>query len=185
MKHNLMRMISGKFMLAVALVVAVSACKKDDEKPSNNVTIDGTVKGLKSALFIYDATSSESPVDSKPYYRNELVLFSSGLTNSGDELTGKGDFLDLEINGGSQTLEEGTYTFTGTEENSQAFQIWEASAAIGYDISTQKGETYDFTSGAMVVTKSGDKYTIKVNAVAGSHVIVGTFTGSITSVEEN
>jgi hypothetical protein len=173
-------------MIALAITMAfVSSCKDDDEnKPSNSFTYDGTKTDIKSVLFMYDESPSASPVSGVDFYRHELDLLSDGFTISGDDISGTGNAIVLEINGGSVNLDEGTYNFTGTDDNAQPFEIWDAAIYLNFSTSTSTGTIHDFTAGKLIVSKSGDIYTIKVEGTANGKAIKGQYIGSITSTPE-
>lgn len=191
MKNQFMKTTNTRLMLSmIALagtMVFVSACKDDDDekKPSNSFTYDGAKTNIKTALFIYDEDPSASPVTGADYYRHELVLMSDGFTISGDDISGTGNAIDLEINGGSRDLDPGTYNFTGTEEDAQPFEIWDAGIYLNFNTLTSAGTIHDFTAGKLIVSKSGDTYTIKVEGTANGKAIEGQYIGPITSTPED
>jgi hypothetical protein len=171
-------------MTLAILMLAASACKKDEvAAPTSSFTVDGASKNLKSAALLY-ATTSETSGTGKTYYRTELLLMSEGLTISGTKATGKGDAIDLFINGASQKLDEGTYTFTNTGSNPEPLQISKASIYINYDSITELGDQLKFTALNMTVTKSGDTYTIAITGTAGGKAIVGQYIGTVTNVSK-
>jgi hypothetical protein len=90
--------------------------------------------------------------------------------------------LSLGIVSATTELEPGTYSFTGTDVGSVAFDFWDGNAYTGLD--TQAEESFPFTDGAVTVAKSGDVYTIDVSGVSGETAIEGHFVGKLDKVED-
>lgn len=151
------------FVLLSAILLATS-CSDDETKPDNHFTLDGLKKELKGGVLFYDAESMDNDVTGEVFYRNDLALYGGfELVTEDDgeiELSGEGNALYLSINTASQSLEEGTYTWTGTDENPAVFDFWTGDVYISYNTVTEDGESWEFTDGEIVVSKSDNKYTI-------------------------
>jgi hypothetical protein len=174
--------IVNSILAVVVLIVASSACRKDEvTAPANFFTVDGVSKNITIAALSYAATPNTSGFG-KATYRNEFAFVSEGLTLTGNKFSGKGDAIYLSINGATQTLDEGTYVFTGTELNAEPLQVWDGNTYLNFDTSTQIGEKLKFTAASLMVTKSGTVYTVNVKGTAGSKAIVAQFTGAITNI---
>jgi hypothetical protein len=179
---RMLRIYSMKAVAIAIILLSMASCKDDkDEKPANQFTVDGSAKAVKTALFIFDTQSSISDVDGQPYFRHELDLLTDGFTITGDDIDGVGSGLVLMINGSTINLDAGTYTFTGTEENPKAFELWEAYAYLDYNTDTGVGQELEFTAGKVTISKSGDIYTIDVEGTASGKAIKAHYTGAITA----
>ncbi len=184
-----MKFISRKarpFFVSLAMTAALlslNACNDDDEKDAkvkNEFTVDGKATGLKSLFFFYDESAGTNE-EEETYYRNEVAFISDGFTMVDGELVGKGSGIDLMVNGGQDVLEEGTYNFTGTEENPAPFQIWDGWLFLSIDTEAETSDEYGFTEAVMVVTKSASTYTIDLTGTAGGKKVKAHYTGAITS----
>jgi hypothetical protein len=174
--------ITINLIITAVLMMAVSACKKDEVvAPTNFFTVDGASRNITIAALSYRSTPITSALG-KTTYRNDLALGSDGLTLTGNRFTGKGDAINLSINAATQTLDEGSYVFTGTELNPEPLQVREAITYLSYDPTTQLGDQLKFTAASLVVTKSGTTYTIKLTGTAGGKAIVAQYTGAVTTV---
>lgn len=105
--------------------------------------------------------------------------------------TGKGDVIILEITSPTTDLEPGTYTYVGSDNNNKPFDFWNSLILLDYSTTTTNtGEAYEFLTGKIVVTKSGDTYTIDFDgtvALGGastSKPIKGHYVGKLEAYEE-
>lgn len=171
-------------MAMIAVTVFVVSCSDDEGDPKNNFKIDGKVIGIKTALFSYDESPGLNEQEEE-YYRHELTLLSSGFTVSGTGISGSGDAISLSINGGTEDLDAGTYEFTGTEENPAPFQVWDAWVYLDIPVDGSPTEEYEFTSGELIISKSGSTYTIELTGVAGGKAVTAKYVGSVTSLPKD
>lgn len=174
----------GIIVLALVALVLPS-CKKEDKIP-NQFTIDGSVKFLNSAVFFSNQTPSVDPADpfdSELYYHHVLTLLSEGFTLNGNVINGTGNALDLEINSPSINLEPGIYNFTSLSQNAKAFDFEEGRAFLNFSTQNSTGEILEFTpgeSGKVIVSKSGNTYTVDVEGIADGKIIKGHYSGALT-----
>jgi hypothetical protein len=145
----------------------VSSCSDDnDPKSDNHFTLDEVKKSISSAVLFYDGAPMDNDVTGETFYRNDLILYSGlKLVEEEDgeiELLGEGNAVVFQINTSSQELEEGTYTWTGTEENPAVFDFWDGAVYLSFNTETEGGEMWDFVDGEIQVSKSGDTYTIEL-----------------------
>jgi hypothetical protein len=120
-------------------------------------------------------------------YRHEIGLLSREFTTSYDAsegliVNGEGSSMWLQIYSKSRELEEGIYTFTGSQENGRAFDFW-------YGAVDSNDKNYLFTEGQLIVEKKGDDYALTVEGkitTAGSKevkTIRSTFNGPLQIFE--
>jgi hypothetical protein len=173
-------------LIAFAMVgLSFSAYSDDDkkeEKPKNQFTVDGAATPITSAAFIYDEDASISDVDGNPYYRHELALLPVTITIQGTLAKGTGNMIDLMINGSTIELAPGTYVFTGEEENAKALEVWAAYLEMNFNSTTNTRDESLFTSGELVISKSGETYTIDFEGTAGGKAVIAHYVGVLTSI---
>jgi hypothetical protein len=177
MKTNKTRMRMS--MVAIVVLLAASACKKDEVAvaPTNTFTIKGATKTIKGVSFLYSSASVTSGTG-KTYYVHDLILYTDGFTVSNGLLTGgKGDAVGFTVYGSSKNLDAGTYTLNNTKANFEPLQMY-GSAFLNYDLIAKTGDESMFTATSLVVTKSGDTYTIKGTDAASATVL--QYTGLVT-----
>ncbi|HYF70103.1 MAG TPA: hypothetical protein VD884_18305 [Ohtaekwangia sp.] len=155
------------FCVAIAATLGFSSCKDDDEKskaPDNKFTLESLSEKITDAALIYDESEAEDD-EGNPYHRNSIAFITEGgqLVSDpqygGVNFDGDGSYFELFLNNEGQTLEAGNYPFQ-TEENEQPFDFWLGVVVTERNTDNEKG--YRFTDGAVVITKSGSTYDIKV-----------------------
>ncbi|RAW02356.1 hypothetical protein [Pseudochryseolinea flava] len=156
-------------LTAAMSLLALSSCKDDDKKIAvdNKLTANTETIKLTDAAFIWD-TKAGTDDDGNEYYRNELAFLSAGMQISANEdgspkLTGNATIMTLLINNDIQELQPGTYTWQG-EEHEQPFDLWDAYYYKNYDLESE--QRYGFSTAQLVVTKSGDSFTLVLSGTA-------------------
>jgi hypothetical protein len=196
---KVMKIFRSKLMVSImAFVLAagvLSSCGEDDKKDNNYFKVDGTTVKIKTSVFNYDAVPSESPVTGEDYYRHWIFLLGDGFTvntNTGT-ISGSGNMVELAISGATINLDPGTYTFTGTEEDPQPFELWDGRV-------TYNGNEYIFEEATLTIAKSGNTFTIEFTATMyppdenepwlpdltqSSKSLSGRFSGTLINIEDN
>jgi hypothetical protein len=182
----------------LSAIFLMSSCRDDDAKSNNHFTLDELKKPLKAAVLFYDQEPMDNDVTGETFFRNDLILYTGfDLITEDDgekEFSGEGDAVLLSINTSSQNLEEGTYTWTGTEEDPSVFDFWSGNVILSYNTTTEVGESWDFIDGEIQVSKSGDVYTIMLTGTIDADLnhdgdfedvqVSASYKGKITHTED-
>jgi hypothetical protein len=158
-----------------------------EEATSSAITIDGISQSTTTGILQFAVTAEKGAREQ--LFRHELGLLTSGFTTSYDEeegliVNGNGSSIWLQIYSKSQNLEEGIYSFTGSQDNGNAFDFW-------YGAVDADNQNYLFTEGQLIVAKKGEVYSIEVAGkitTAGSKeikTIKGSYTGTIAAFEKH
>lgn len=168
-------------LLLAGAAIIFSSCKDDDEKSAGSFKIEDVSTPIKTGVFIY---SSELSGENDDIYRHEVAFLGEGLSVSDVDIdvVGEGNALLLEIVSSTTALEPGTYAFKGSDVGSKPFDLSYGTAYI--DLNTPDKQDFEFTGGTMTVSKSGDVYTIDVNATADGLAVEGHFSGKLVSFED-
>lgn len=167
-----------KTLLCAAVVAALfSACKKDDEKASSYVTINGKT---------YTTNQGFVDVESGWYLFTNINYNTADLTKLTSGVTGVNLGLDTLIDGNTYTLYN--WRDTVTFDKTKHLQYASISENFKYDAALQDftGKSYEeFSSGSCTVKKSGNTYTFNYELKAGDSVTVkGVYTGGLTTAAD-
>ena len=157
------------FSMILALVASVFmfyACGDDDDGGggSNNfVYSEGFIEnygGNGGGVYNFDVTLHSSSMD----FENE---------------TGSGNFLYLELwSSSSSGLANGKYTFSNSPK---ALSYTDGSIAIGYNLSTDRGQYLEIKDGDVNISTSGGETNISFEVtVEGNRKITGSYKGVLT-----
>jgi len=172
--------------IACMLLSIMNGCNGDDVTKANTLNFDGHTRALRSAFLLY--APDKSPGVDAAYYKNILMLLSVGLTTNGHTMTGRESAIELSIYGVTQDLDAGTYTFTGPQNATQAFEMPEGSVQLdGMDTSPSPRGTqmFSFSAGQMTVTRSGKDYAIDIAGTVEGKILRAHFTGIMTTQQNN
>jgi hypothetical protein len=192
MKRNFLRTLTA----AVAVATFFASCDDHQETlVKNAATTETTTSSLittadettKAAAGIFQFSATPVASSKEAVYRHEVGLLTEGFTTSYDEsegliVNGDGSSIWLQIYSKSRGLEEGIYSFTGTQDNGKPFDFWYGAVDSG-------NKNYLFTEGQLIVTKDGDNYSLTVEGkitTAGSKdikTIRSTYNGPIDIFE--
>ena len=145
-----------KILLTILLCVTLLSCSDNDaEKKSNEFTIEGKTYSLAESEY---GATEEKDSDNNPVHAWQVVLRDETAQYSSEI-----SFALYHTDGSSMPV--GTYTFRndGTKDD---FTF--AVVIVGvYDVATKTQTWYDdgVKSGTIKVEKSGDTYTITIDAV--------------------
>lgn len=156
--------------------------------PTNYFSLSGSTQDTPTGILQYSTKAEKNTASGETYYRHEIGLLTTAFELGYDEtegliIAGDGSSVWLDINSKSSSLEPGTYTFTGVEESSRAFDFSYGSADL-------QGGHYKFTSGKIVVAKTGNTYTIDFDGdvvaegTTESKVVKGNFSGTLKAFED-
>lgn len=163
-----------------------TSCKKEETTP-------GTPPDMGLGTLLFDGTSYKiGGALGEDYgqgswhdgYNIDLTLYSDGIVEQGDSLTGNGLALYFEtLTPTEMMFEPGTYSYSVAGPPSPVFTFTDFSLIYVGDVNNggTSGTTYDLDpSSKFTVTKNGDVYTIvfSVSATSGE-TLSGTFTGMI------
>ncbi len=167
------------FVVFVALGSVFTGCKKDDDDSSsqNYFKVGDTQYELSAgAILGWEETSK------KGVFYVDLALHSSGISYSGDQLTGKGDVLYFQMYSTSLTdLPVGTYSFAN-ESLMQAGTFFQADALISFDSVSEASKSIEnFKDGNVAIKKNGNEYDITVTGTSSTgKTITGYYKGALT-----
>ncbi|MBT1705952.1 hypothetical protein [Chryseosolibacter indicus] len=152
-------------ILSALVFMSVISCSDDDDSntPANKFTIGDTTVVIKRAIFNQDPTEGTDG-----FYNHTVGFASEGYEiKDGEHIEGKGSVASFSFYSKSETLAPGTYTYTGEEEVRTEGNVWSAGVDRGVtkvvfegDVYSFGGKEYDFSSGKIEISKSGDTYTI-------------------------
>lgn len=191
MKRNFLRTLTA----AVAVATFFASCDdQQDTLVKNAATTETTSRSLttaeestKAAAGIFHFTTTPVANSKETVYRHEVGLLTEGFTTSYDEsegliVNGEGSSMWLRIYSKSRGLEEGIYSFTGSQDNGKPFDFW-------YGAVDSENKNYLFTEGQLIVAKDGDNYSLTVEGkitTAGSKEVKSirsTFNGPLDVFE--
>lgn len=190
MKRNFLRTLTA----AVAVATFFASCDdQQDTLVKNAATTETTSSSLtaaeetKAAAGIFHFSPAPADNSKESVYRHEVGLLTEGFTTTYDEsegliVSGEGNSMWLRIYSKSRTLEEGIYSFTGSQDNGKPFDFW-------YGAVDSENKNYLFTEGQLIVAKDGDNYSLTVEGkvtTAGSEdvkTIRSTYNGPLDVFE--
>lgn len=149
-------------------VLSLSSCSKDEDPDPvlGQLTIDGVEYPL------YDATFFPS---TEAYYNDlEEVMYDHDMVFGGGEHNGMGIGFVSDVT----ELVAATYTYRETEFDWQ-FDIGDFRSCA---VTTKDFSYSDVTSGTVNISKSGDIYTIDVDAVVDGHEVSVHYEGKVDVV---
>lgn len=170
-----MKNVSLFLIVALALGIFFSGCKKDSETSKNQMTYNGVEYGLSQGILV-------SYGDGDGTYGYELVLLSSGFTIHGnDSISGTGDGIAFSLySNGNNNLDVGEYTYDNSSSE-DAFTFDFADAVFNWNIDTEEGDDVEATGGKLNVISSGSEYELSMElTVSGGKTITGNYKGSLT-----
>lgn len=175
-----MKSLLKLFIMALALGLIFSGCKKDDDNSSsqNYFKVGDTQYELSAATLLgWEETNVKGVFDV------DLALYSKDIkVTSPTVTTGEGNILYFQMYSSSLTdLPDGSYSY-GLESNQKAGVLWAADAMINYDFATEESDkNISLKSGTVTVSKSGSEYTINITATGASgETITGYYKGTLT-----
>ncbi|MFT5926202.1 MAG: hypothetical protein ACI9WL_000947 [Rubritalea sp.] len=166
----------------IVLGTFTTSCDNDDDAAAavpvaivNEFTYEGTSYNLSQGILEdYGDNGNGS-------YDFDISLFSDDFTIDlvNDEITGRGEAVYLDLNSDNMAdLSDGTYVF---DINRDAFVISVAGIFLDYDIQAQNGTAVQASSGEVILTKSGDEYTISFDlSTATGDAIIGQYKGTLS-----
>jgi hypothetical protein len=183
-------------MIATASVVFFASCDNSSDEVSRKNSPAIADEAKTSADFSESAarvilqtavSPEENSAEDRAVFRNELGLLTDGFTTSYDEtegliIHGEGTGIWLQLYSGSPALEEGVYTFTGSQDSRKPFEFW-------YGAVDAQHQNYLFTEGQLTVTRNGATFNIllegKVATVGSteSKTIRSSYSGKIDRFE--
>ncbi|MFN3841270.1 MAG: hypothetical protein ACK4RF_11250 [Cyclobacteriaceae bacterium] len=177
-----MKALLTYFASLLLFAFVLSSCG-DDEKVPNRIIIDGTsIKLTKGYIAGYGIEVDDNGDQGSLY---DILLTSSGVTVTGNDLGGEGQILVLTLFSGSTIeLKPGTYNYSdGFIEST----LYDAFAADG-NFDTSIGTGYYAIDGSVTISRSGNTWTIKFELQMeddeGNDVIIkGSFSGQLTEVD--
>ncbi len=158
-------------MLSIAMLLVVIDCKKDNSSSSGSskFTVGSTSYALTSGYIEDDSNSAY------------IALLSSGLNISGENMTGSGNMVFLEIYPATAGSYAGTYTFN-TNSDANTYSICE------YDLNFRNSSDtymYDYAGitlvGTITITKSGSNYVISIPSCSAYSTAYGSNTPTATT----
>jgi len=170
MKNLNFRVLLG--ILAVSLVFA--SCNKEEEEPSDHLTVDGTEYSLSKGSIKYYGMYNTDPAS----YNFDIFLMASTVTKStvGSADGGTGIAIYFEMYSSSATdLLPGTYTFDSAgSQNALTFDY----ADYVLDISTDSW--IELTAGTVKVEKSESIYKLTVDGTdSNGKKVSGYYSGTL------
>lgn len=154
---------------------------------TNYFALSGSTQDTPTGILQYNTKAEKNTASGESYYRHEIGLLTSEFEIGYDEtegliIGGAGSSVWLDINSQTSSLEPGTYIFTGVDDSSRAFDF-------GYGAAEIEGKLYKFTSGKIVVAKTGNTYTIDFDGdvvaegATESKAVKGNFSGALKTFE--
>ena len=158
-------------LVSVAMLIVVSDCKKDDTSGSGSskFTVGSTSYPLSKG-YIEDNTSYVT-----------IGIISSGLTVSGNNMTGSGNVVMFDIHPATAGSYAGTYTYNSAGgDNKYDLCAWELNFRPSGDtyIADYAGVT---VTGTITITKSGSNYVITVPSTSAYSEAYGSDTPTSTT----
>jgi hypothetical protein len=163
----------------IVLGTFTTSCDNDDDAVApaaivNEFTYDGTTYSLSQGILEYYGDNGNGSYDF------DISLFSDGFTIDlvNGEFTGRGDGVYLDLNSDNMAdLSDGTYIF---DINRDAYVISAAGIYIDFDAQSQTGTPITASSGEVILTKSGDEYTVNFDLfTASGAAVTGQYTGTL------
>jgi hypothetical protein len=177
MKHNL-----SKILLIVFCTLAIFSCSKDEDeaKPNNNITYDGKSYVIATGVFDLDATVDN--FNSANGYYQDIILVDNNFTVSNGGFSGTGNAVSISLISATAEIEAGTYNFQSVEAQYKPGDFTAGAVFVNFSMSSGTGGRYQFTDGKVVVTKSGDTYTVTIDGTADGKEVKASFTGKVTTI---
>lgn len=150
-------------LLALIAFTTVFSCKKDKNEPNSyEFSYDGNKYKLTSGFLTEYGTNGNGSYDWDVY------LTSDGIAKEGfRDLTGKGDFIFLDLNSSSSTgLTTGTYTWSTFRD---ASTITTGFIGLDYDVDNPNGvPLIPATDGTVTIDINGTETTITFSLIMDS-----------------
>ena len=185
-----MRKLTNSLLMLLTSAFLMFACGGDDADPKKQFTVEGESYALKNGYFSLLGSGEDD--DGNEIFGHYVLLTGGDLEVDGGEFDGEGDMMQFMLIGSDEDIAEGTYEF-GDDEEAGVFGQF-----IAYTDYKGASGSYDRIFGAaegtIKVSKSGDKYTFKVNItefitldeegheVEGDGSIKGYFKGELEDV---
>jgi hypothetical protein len=170
---NLIKIFTGILVLSLAL----TGCKKDKDKVSNYLKVNGTTYALVEGVLENDGTS-----ESWEGYNLYLTLLSDGFTvDENDDWTGSGKAILFELFSTSATsLPSGNYDYDDVTSPSPTFSFDGGFYVLNLVIPSG-GTMVDLVSGTLTVVKDGSSYdiTLKNCEDEDGNTITAHFAGTL------
>jgi hypothetical protein len=134
---------------SIALFSVFAGCGKDDDddsSSSNSFKVGSTDYSLSKGYVVDDEDSAY------------IYLFSSGISVSGNDMSGTGNLIEILICPATNGSYAGTYTYSSTSgANTYNYCFYELNYSVSADTYDCFGYAYP---SAITITKSGSNYTI-------------------------
>jgi hypothetical protein len=194
MKRNFLNIL----LVAVAAATFFASCDEAHEESlaktsavssttaaGGSITIENNSENTTAGIFQFAATPESQLSERESVFRHELGLLTNGFTTSYDDtegliVNGSGSSIWLQLYSKSKNLEEGVYTFTGSQDHGKPFDFW-------YGAVDSENKNYLFTEGQVIVSRTGDTYSItvegKITTAGSSEIksIQGSYSGALST----
>lgn len=162
--------------LVICSLLGMAGCSKDKEE-GNYFLYDGVEYPLNQGVIQFYGQLTE-----EAGYNFDVSLFSSGITFDAVEadLDGIGQAIYFEMFSSSATgLANGDYLFDIlASESALTFDKGNFGTNLNFD--AQIGDVFNFISGKVTVSKSGDEYEFSFNGeIQGGKTVTGHYKGNI------
>lgn len=165
-----MKKILSFFSVLSLIFVAVSC--------DPTVTPEDPTSSQDSTVFV-QAAAGYYGTDYSTAYNYYVQLATDMEVDADGNFTSAGELVGLDLYSATEELEAGTYTLSSGTYAAGTFDAEYSGWAV-LD-SAANVTTYGIASGTVVITKSGDTFTFKVNLVdSANNVRIGTYTGTLT-----
>jgi len=156
-----MKNLSTLLCLLSILAGVSFGCKKDsDEKEGNG---DNHYRYQEKTLSIENASFTNAV-----YFNNNIMSIVLKATEVSNEI-------QLLFYKGPVAIQQGTFTYM---DNAAAGYDPQKHFSGGY-VKTDISKSDEIRSGTVVITKTGDNYNLKINAVTSKGPVEGSYTGKI------
>jgi hypothetical protein len=166
---------SVSFVLLLCFIATILlSCSEDDLDPYNRFAYNNKTYQIERA-YLY--------LDSKGWQTNGVVTyehslsFLNGLTVSDSELRGKGSLIRMILISSTPDLEPGEYVYMGTQPQWNAGVFYDAAVYIDFNAEALTGDIFSIHSGKVIISKSGNSYTIEFQGSANSSPFYGRYSG--------
>ena len=165
-----MKKILSFFSVLSLIFVAVSC--------DPTVTPEDPTSSQDSTVFV-QAAAGYYGTDYTTAYNYYVQLATDMEVDTDGNFISAGEVVVLDLYSATEELTAGTYTLSS---GTYAAGTFDSGYSLWAEVdSTAAVTTYGIASGTVVITKSGDNFTFKVNLVdSANNVRVGTYTGTLT-----